>query len=114
LRIECKKLRYLLEFFASLFPSKEMSKMIRQLKRLQDNLGEFTDLEVQQRFLLSVAEALDMDDAGTRRALVATGALVETMARRQQDVKANFAETFREFASPAHRKQFRKLCAREE
>lgn len=111
LRLECKRLRYLLEFFASLFPPGEVTSMIGQLKRLQDNLGEFTDLAVQQKFLLTIAEMLDIEAAGARRALIATGFLVESMAGRQQDVKANFAATFREFASPGHRKRFRKLIA---
>ena len=109
LRIECKKLRYLLEFFASLFPPKEIARLIRQLKRLQDNLGAFTDLSVQQEYLTSIAEALDIEDARTRRALVATGFLVERMARRQQEVKADFAGTFKTFASPSHQKQFQRL-----
>ena len=109
LRLECKKLRYLLEFFANLFPSDEIASMISQLKRLQDNLGEFTDLSVQQEFLLMMAEGLDISDAPARRALVATGYLVETMARRQEDVKAHFAEIFTEFASSYHQRQFRKL-----
>jgi CHAD domain-containing protein len=43
LRIECKKLRYLLEFFASLFPAKETNQLIGQLKKLQTNLGDFND-----------------------------------------------------------------------
>jgi len=111
LRIECKKLRYLLEFFESLFPSQEIASMIKQLKRLQDNLGAFTDLAVQQAYLLSIAEALDIDEVQARRTLVATGFLVETMARRQQAVKADFSGIFRKFASPAHQKQFRKLFA---
>ncbi len=112
LRIECKKLRYLLEFFASLFPSKEMRRLIKQLKRLQDNLGEFTDLSVQQAYLLSIAETLEIDEARARRALVATGFLVESMARKQQDVRADFAGTFTDFASPAHQKQFQRLFAK--
>jgi CHAD domain-containing protein len=33
LRIDCKKLRYLLEFFASLFPANKMILLIGQLKK---------------------------------------------------------------------------------
>jgi hypothetical protein len=54
----------------------------------------------------------EIDDARARRALVATGFLVETMARRQQEVKAHFAQTFRRFASPSHERRFRRLFAR--
>ncbi len=47
LRITCKKLRYLMEFFSSLFPADKMEIAIKQLKKLQDNLGDFNDLSVQ-------------------------------------------------------------------
>src|SRR5690606_21029142 len=108
LRLECKELRYLQEFFAGLFPPDEMDVLIRQLKRLQDNLGAFTDLAVQQDYLLTIAESLDIEEARARRALVATGFLVETMAREQRAVRADFAGVFHQFASPAHRKIVRK------
>ncbi|PSW06701.1 CHAD domain-containing protein [Photobacterium lipolyticum] len=51
LRIECKKLRYLLEFFLPLFPAKQVKKQITTLKQLQDLLGEFNDSSIQQLFL---------------------------------------------------------------
>lgn len=111
LRLECKKLRYLLEFFASLFPAKKVSRLIKQLRRLQDNLGEFTDLSVQQAYLLSIADELPVDGSGGRKALVATGYVVETLVRRQQNVRDEFAATFTTFASPAHQKQYRQLFA---
>jgi CHAD domain-containing protein len=111
LRLECKKLRYLLEFFASLFPPKKVSRLIKQLKRLQDNLGEFSDLTVQQEYLMAIADELPINGKGGRKALVATGFLVESLARRQQVVKEEFAATFTKFTSPANQKQFRLLFA---
>jgi CHAD domain-containing protein len=112
LRIECKKLRYLMEFFASLFPRKKMTRLIKQLKKLQDNLGDFNDLSVQQDYLMHMAEELPLDDPRSRKALVATGYLVENLGHRQKTVKANFAKTFTEFASPANQKLFRQLFAK--
>ena len=58
LRIECKKLRYLMEFFASLFSSKKINVLIGQLKKLQDNLGDFNDLCVQVEYLQKTSEEL--------------------------------------------------------
>ncbi len=109
LRIECKKLRYLLEFFAELFPPKETASLLKQLKRLQDNLGTASDLGNQRDYLLSIADVLDVDGLQTRRTLVATGVLIEMIAREQQSIRSDFAETFRNFSSPTHRKQFRKM-----
>jgi CHAD domain-containing protein len=111
LRIECKKLRYLMEFFASLFPRKKMARLIKQLKKLQDNLGDFNDLSVQQDYLMHMAEELPLDDPRSRKALVATGYLVENLGYQQRTVKANFAKTFTEFASPANQALFRRLFA---
>ena len=71
LRIDCKKLRYLLEFFSSLFPDDQMKMLIKQLKQLQDNLGDFNDLSVQQDFLTGYLETIKLQttagtDAGRR------------------------------------------------
>ena len=55
LRIDCKKLRYLLELFSELFPRKDIKRLIKRLKKLQDNLGRFNDLSVQREFLLQQA-----------------------------------------------------------
>lgn len=112
LRIECKKLRYLMEFFSSLFPRKKMTRLIKQLKKLQDNLGEINDLSVQENYLLHMAEELPMDDPRSRKALVATGYLVESLDNRRKDVRANFANTFTEFAAPANQDLFRQLFAK--
>nr|WP_320114146.1 CHAD domain-containing protein [uncultured Desulfuromonas sp.] len=54
-RIECKKLRYLLELFGELFDRKRIKRLIKELKQLQDILGRFNDLTVQQEFLSHLA-----------------------------------------------------------
>lgn len=50
LRIECKKLRYMLEFFGSLLPRRLCRSLRKSVKYLQDILGEFSDCSVQQVF----------------------------------------------------------------
>ena len=109
LRIDCKKLRYSMEFFASLFPKKEFDQLIRQLKTLQDDLGVFNDLSVQQAYLLQMAEVLPAGDARGKKALVAIGFLVEKLADEQQAMKPRLAQTFTEFATARNRKMFRQL-----
>jgi CHAD domain-containing protein len=112
LRIECKKLRYLIEFFASLFPRKKVSLLIKQLKRLQDNLGDFNDLSVQQGYLLNLVDDLPTEEYQARRALVAIGYLIDNFAHQQQIVKAAFAETFTEFASNENQELYRHLFSK--
>lgn len=48
LRIDCKKLRYLLEFFRSLYPARKVASLIKSLKSLQGVLGDIHDLAVHQ------------------------------------------------------------------
>ena len=55
-RIQCKKLRYLVEFFSELLPADETEHIEKQLRRLQNSLGLFNDYSVQQRALLSYWE----------------------------------------------------------
>ena len=111
LRIECKKLRYLLEFFASLYPTRRLTHLIVELKKLQDNLGEFTDLSVQQNYLMKVAGELPLAGTQTARSLVAIGALVEALTHRQDQVRSEFGKRFSDFASIENRERYRELFA---
>jgi CHAD domain-containing protein len=107
LRISCKKLRYLLEFFASLYPPDNIGQLIKQLKKLQDNLGEFNDLSVQQAELRSF-----LGKPSARRSTVtsaAIGALIAKLENRHREVRREFADVFRVFAAPDNVDRFRKL-----
>jgi len=109
LRIHCKELRYLLEFFECLFPRKEIHVFIRQLKKLQDMLGAFNDFGVQEKYLAEVAEELRAAGHQSENAVAATGVLIELMEREKRKVRDAFSRTFTEYASPANRKAFREL-----
>lgn len=113
LRIECKKLRYLMEFFASLFPKKKIGRLIKQLKRLQDNLGRFQDLSVQEEHLEDFVEQLPLQDRKTKREILAIGSLIGTLDREKTAVRAAFADTFAHFASEKNQHQFMELFVEE-
>jgi CHAD domain-containing protein len=111
-RIACKKLRYLMEFFRALYPPEVVGRLIRALKVFQDNLGEYQDLEVQRdqlrRFESEMARAGALP-AHTREAMEY---LVETLAERQAEVRQAFAERFQEFSAPEVRAEFEGLFAK--
>jgi CHAD domain-containing protein len=109
LRIQCKKLRYLLEFFTTLFPRKKISVLIEQLKKLQDNLGDFNDLCIQEEYLLNISKKLPATHQQKKKTLVAIGSLIGTLDRARQTVKDAFANTFTDFASPENQELFREL-----
>ena len=108
LRIDCKRLRYLLEFFSSLFPQKTAARVVRQLKELQDNLGEFVDFSVQLEFLKHSLEALPTDNASLPQA-AAIGGLVAVLYGKQEDARLQFHETFTKFDDDETRELFDEL-----
>ncbi len=109
LRIQCKKLRYSLEFFASLYDPKLIKQFIRQLKMLQNNLGNLNDLSVQQGMLTTYLT--DMEPASNRdlHLAAALGGLITELARQQQGLKTQFKETFHHFCRPENMALYHKI-----
>lgn len=105
IRIECKKLRYMLEFFAELYPKSRLKSLSRSLKRLQDVLGRFNDVSVQQGFLARYAErSNDPQQSAAIHGLIAVlhqdqlqlrdQAERELQQFAQDDIAANFSTMF--------------------
>jgi len=109
LRIKCKKLRYLMEFFSSLFPRKKIRNLIKQLKKLQNNLGSLNDMYVQEKYLMDIALELPATDQKSKRTLMAMGSLIGTLNRKKRILKNTFPKIFRDFAAPQNKKVFHKL-----
>lgn len=98
LRIECKKLRYYLEFFESLFPADEMKEVIGHLKRLQDNLGDYNDMHVQQERLKGYISKLDPAAEEGRDGIAAAGGLISELYLKQREIRSEFHGRFEEFS----------------
>ena len=109
IRIDCKKLRYLLEFFQSLFLEEPVQFVIGQLKQLQDNLGDFNDLAVQQSELRSFIEKMDGSNPRGVGTAAALGSLIGTLYGQQEKKREAFQRTFKEFNSPKTRDVFKDL-----
>ncbi len=93
LRIECKKLRYLLEFFSGLYPPKRTNRLIAALKKLQNNLGDYNDLAVQRGMLTGIA-------GQEGQAGMAIAVLLRHIDQRQLETREAFQARFDSFASP--------------
>jgi CHAD domain-containing protein len=106
LRIECKKLRYLLEFFRGLYDPEEIDRLIESLKRLQDNLGDFNDYGVQQHMLGEFAHQMAGEGVASVEALMAMGRLVERLEKGEERERRRFSKRFRAFASGKTRDRF--------
>jgi CHAD domain-containing protein len=109
LRKTCKKLRYLMEFFKSLYPSASIRSLIKTLKVFQDNLGDFQDLDVQVATLRRFSHQMVEEGVGSPETLMAMGILVENLQTRQHQTREAFSERFAEFSLPKNQKHFREL-----
>jgi CHAD domain-containing protein len=107
LRKKGKELRYLLEFFAPVFPADVVKPMVGSLKGLQDVLGRFQDREVQADLLRSLGDDVAALEGGAP-ALMAMGVLVQRLLADQAAARTEFAESFAAFAD----KQQRRLVAK--
>jgi CHAD domain-containing protein len=109
LRIDCKKLRYLLEFFRNVFEPESIKPLVRSLKRLQDHLGDYNDLEVQQRELRSTAEEMIATQTPKAGTLLAMGCLVGRLAERQSALHRILIDAVRSFIHDRNGRRFQEL-----
>jgi CHAD domain-containing protein len=93
-----KELRYLLEFFASLYPAEVGKPFVKTLKGLQDQLGRFQDHEVQANKLRELAP-----EVGNPMTVMAMGVLVDRFIKDEALARLEFADRFAAFASPEQR-----------
>ncbi len=109
LRKRCKELRYLLEIFGSLYDPGEHWQAVRELKSLQDCLGEFQDTEVQQQEIRAFAAQMMDERTAPAATLLAMGEIAAGLAARQRQARSDFAGRFRDFASPASQHRLRAM-----
>jgi CHAD domain-containing protein len=98
LRKRCKELRYALEFFAPLHDRAAQAKVVGELKRLQDCLGEFQDTEVQIGEIRALATAMLAAGEAPAVTLLAMGEVTAGLVSRQRAVREDFARRFAAFA----------------
>jgi CHAD domain-containing protein len=107
LRIQAKKLRYLLEFYFSLFPESKINPLLKSLKRLQDNLGSFNDLSVQQLMLGRYENGLvGGEQKQAIKVAAALGGLITHLHEEQKSVRQEFELRFEQFTHAENRKLF--------
>ena len=110
LRIDCKKLRYLMEFFAPLFDATGFKTILKPLKKLQDNLGLFNDYSVQQEALLAFASQQSNAQGRVDTQIgLAVGGLIAVLDQRQKSERSRVISSFQHFDSPETRTLFRSL-----
>lgn len=109
LRKTGKKLRYLIEFFSSLHPKKEIKQVIKTLKLLQNNLGEFQDLHVHQELISQIKNEMEQAKELTDNTAHAIEQLGKVLELKHYQCRQEFHDTFAKFSKPGHQAIFIKL-----
>ncbi|WP_333873969.1 CHAD domain-containing protein [Methylobacter sp.] len=110
LRKSCKKLRYLMEFFQSLYPEQQIKYLIKNLKGLQEVLGDFQDYAVQEHNLKLFSE--EMMALNTHaNTFLAMGVLVQDLDAHRCRAREDFASRFEDFKQEENRSVFKLLFA---
>lgn len=113
LRKTCKKLRYVLEFYRGLAPSGKIDRLVRDLKALQEILGDYQDGAVHAALLHELAGCLPRRITPAETFLE-LGVRLEGERLRQEKARAAFQTVFRHFAGDRDRARYRALFKKEE
>lgn len=99
LRIQCKKMRYLVEFSQGLFPGEKIAFQVKQFRRLQTTLGRYNDESVHMdtlRYYLA--------DAGSRKLngefSAAMGGLITALEEKHRETRTKFDRSFARIQDP--------------
>ena len=95
LRIECKKLRYCIEFFKEAVGEQVVGDVLSSLKTLQDVLGEFNDMSVQQAWLHDAVNSQEVIRGPGVHAAI--GGLMTSLYARQQNSRKQVFDEFNRF-----------------
>jgi len=96
LRKLCKQLRYTIECFVSLLPSKRAAAALQSLKTLQNHLGSFQDLCVQQSCLQQFSDGLG-DSKGQQSCRQTIATITKDMLDQRKNFRKQYRVVFRDF-----------------
>lgn len=94
LRLDFKRLRYLLEYFLGIFPQKRYATIYKRTKKLQSILGDFQDITVQKAALMGYADELQVGSSVGPRTYLCLGILLQEMGADHDGLRQQFHEMF--------------------
>jgi CHAD domain-containing protein len=109
LRRRCKRMRYLLDSYESLYDPTEYRAVVAALKKLQDCLGDIQDSAGQRAQLAEIAQVLVARGTPVPTVL-AMGALRERNSARDLAARHDLSRRLARFAAPAMRAHVRALA----
>jgi CHAD domain-containing protein len=112
LRKRCKELRYLLEVFRPLCAAALHCSLIKELKALQDTLGDFQDGEVQREAVREFAAVMMEEGAAPPETVLAMGELAAQLDAHQLRARAALAGRLQPFLAGENRARVKALGRR--
>jgi len=109
IRIDAKKLRYLIDAAASLYDPDDLAIVLRALKRLQSVLGEFNDACAQASWLRQYAEALNETERDVTLVRQAAEVLADLADRRTENLRKPVNHQLLRFGESATRVAFERV-----
>jgi len=112
LRKRCKELRYLLEVFRPLFADGPYRPLIKELKALQDTLGDFQDGEVQRESVREFAAVMMEQGAAPPATVLAMGELAAQLDAHQLNARGALVGRLQPFLAKENRARVKALVRR--
>jgi CHAD domain-containing protein len=109
LRKRCKELRYLLEVFRPLCAEAPYRSLIKELKALQDTLGDFQDGEVQREAVREFAAVMMDQGAAPPATVLAMGELAAQLDAHQLNARGALVGRLKPFLANEIRAQVKAL-----
>ncbi len=109
LRLACKRLRYLMEVYESLFPEQKIVGLIDTLQEFQTLLGDLHDSDLQRHDIEEFIGKTTASDAVSADATAVMNQFAEELASRVITIRAEFGQRFDAFARPSNEWRFREL-----
>ena len=109
LRKRCKELRYLLEVFRPLCADAPYRPLIKELKALQDTLGEFQDGEVQREAVREFAALMMEQGAAPPATVLAMGELAAQLDAHQLNARSALVGRLQPFLADENRARVKAL-----
>jgi CHAD domain-containing protein len=109
LRKDAKRLRYLVECFGSLYPREVVEPVVRELKGLQEVLGDYQDSQVQAASIEQFGQQMIEQGGAPAATLIAMGSVVEHLDARGRSARAEFAQRFDSFDDRRVRRRIRQI-----
>lgn len=111
LRKDMKKLRYLMEFFQSLYPKAELKHALKVLKSWQELLGDLQDYAVQEQAMQGFREEMRNDSRTPQATLLALGQLLQELAQQKEAVQRQVVANLHSFGRAKNHRYFKALFA---